>query len=452
MKKTLLLGLIALCSLEGNSQEILFSEDFEDGDGAFELNTDDEGGTPGVGGANQWVASPFYSGGAGTDTDCSFSDVFVNTVPAQPAAITSANGSYLHIYSDVGFNFCFSQNANYMSANTACSTDESHFAAMSSDISTLGYEDVTLSFWWLCDGNAFAYGELYYSIDAGDTWILIDDPIDEYRDVLDWEEETISDPAFDFQPTLRFGFRFVNEFDFSGYNNLMAWGIDDVTITGTPGSGCADSFSSFIVDECMEYTVPSGSMTVTESMTVMDTIPNSAGCDSIMTIEVNIDTVDVGVTEGTFTLTADAAGAGITYQWIDCSDNSALSGETNQTLDLVSSGIDGGQFAVIVNDNGCIDTSDCYEMWVWGLDEFGLGSQVKLYPNPVSNHLNIDLGAQFERVQMQITDLSGKILLEEEFFNVNHVKNVAFPFEKGLYLIRLTDQDGRTALVRLVKE
>ncbi len=46
--------------------------------------------------------------------------------------------------------------------------------------------------------------------------------------------------------------------------------------------------SSFTVNECVSYTVPSGDETYTLTGSYMDTIPTAAGCDSIMTIQVNI--------------------------------------------------------------------------------------------------------------------------------------------------------------------
>ena len=52
----------------------------------------------------------------------------------------------------------------------------------------------------------------------------------------------------------------MNEEDFSGYMNYLGWGIDDVEITATEG-GCTNTTSSFTVDVCDSYTVPSGDET-----------------------------------------------------------------------------------------------------------------------------------------------------------------------------------------------
>jgi len=54
---------------------------------------------------------------------------------------------------------------------------------------------------------------------------------------------------------------------------------------------CTPTTSSFSVSACNSYTVPSGISTYTTSQTVMDTIPNAAGCDSIMTIMITINSL-----------------------------------------------------------------------------------------------------------------------------------------------------------------
>lgn len=64
-----------------------------------------------------------------------------------------------------------------------------------------------------------------------------------------------------------------------------------------------NTFNTFSVSECGSYTVPSGNAVIMSSQTVNDTIPNSNSCDSILTIIVTID----GGTTSTINPTACAS-------------------------------------------------------------------------------------------------------------------------------------------------
>lgn len=53
-------------------------------------------------------------------------------------------------------------------------------------------------------------------------------------------------------------------------------------------SGSLVSYNNFSVETCSTYTVPSGNATYTVTGTYQDTIPNAAGCDSILSIDLTI--------------------------------------------------------------------------------------------------------------------------------------------------------------------
>lgn len=78
-----------------------------------------------------------------------------------------------------------------------------------------------------------------------------------------------------------------------GHSDGMPWNADaellmDRIIAWAVNQCCPETTSSFNVSVCDEYTVPSGDETYTVSGIYMDTIPNTAGCDSVMTIDVEI--------------------------------------------------------------------------------------------------------------------------------------------------------------------
>ncbi|HMQ76337.1 MAG TPA: choice-of-anchor J domain-containing protein [Flavobacteriales bacterium] len=208
-------------------QTVLYTENFESAP-TFTLNTTDVGSISG--GANTWLINSTYAGGNG-DVDCSgFTVTF--TIPStagQPGGIQPANGNYLHTASTEavadGITCC-----SFAAADGFCTDPGNHFARMSTDISTLGQTDVTLSFWWLCNGGNQNYGEVYYSTNGGSSWNLITTPIGQYRNQPTWTQQSIMLPAFDNQATLRFGYRFVNGTSLFGGQD-PGFGIDDIQVS-----------------------------------------------------------------------------------------------------------------------------------------------------------------------------------------------------------------------------
>ncbi len=225
MRLSLLFAAV-LCAAPLFAQTVLFTEDFETTP-VFTLNTTDVGSAPG---ANTWLINDDYAGGNG-DVDCSgFTVTFtVPSTPGQPGGITPSNGHYLHTASTEavadGITCC-----SFAAADGFCTNPGNHFARMSTDISTLGQTDVTLSFWWLCNGGNQNYGEVYYSTNGGGTWNLITTPIGQYRNQPNWTQQSITLPAFDNQATLRFGYRFVNGTSLLGGQD-PGFGIDNLEVT-----------------------------------------------------------------------------------------------------------------------------------------------------------------------------------------------------------------------------
>ncbi|MCE9538994.1 MAG: FG-GAP repeat protein [Bacteroidetes bacterium] len=106
---------------------------------------------------------------------------------------------------------------------------------------------------------------------------------------------------------------------------------------------------------CNSFTSPSGNYTWTSSNTYHDTIPNSHGCDSLLSIDLTIFNIDIIVIQNGSTLTATTSGD--SYQWLNCDNgNSIITGEVSQYYTAETN----GNYAVILTENGCTDTSNCY--------------------------------------------------------------------------------------------
>lgn len=245
LKKGFSLTLISLVLLSFittvKAQVILQKDDFEPGPSNWTTNTTDviNGKACVNGGDNFWTINNSYNGNLTVQ--------IYNTDP-QPALITgSPNSNYLHIVNTV-LNANGVSNANYYWPNPS---NEQYMTKMNSSISTIGYNDVTFSFWWLNWANQDTSGQVLYSIDNGTTWIRTPNV---YAGDSTWKKEDIKLPVFSGQAQLMFAFLFVNP----DTGKAPSFAIDDVTITGVSSSVPTANFSEdttkICIGDCVNFT------------------------------------------------------------------------------------------------------------------------------------------------------------------------------------------------------
>ena len=426
---------IILFSSTGSAlcQTQLFFEDFESGAGGFTLNTSTQGGVNGTSGENFWVVNNNYAGGSGTVSTCIPLAGFPFTIPptpAQPGGISNANGGYLHMLSAEAQANGITSTSHSPAENTLCVFSASHFSEMTANINTSNFNAVTLDFWWLNNNSTSSAGQLWYSTDGGSTWTQKTGT--NFYGMSTWTNTTLTDAAWDGQTTLKFGFRFDNVNTTGAADPSLA--IDEIEITGTLVTPCSDSNSSFSVVSCDSYTVPSGdeTYTVAGTSTVMDTILNVSGCDSIMTISLTINTVDASATnnmDGTATANSSTG----VYQWYECDSNLfiMINGATSATHSATSS----GGYAVVVTDNGCTDTSACLNIAVGGFEEFL--SKLEVYPNPSKGQFTVEFGNYSHEINMTIADLSGKVIYRRSQFVPNNTEQIELKVAPGVYILNI---------------
>ena len=119
------------------------------------------------------------------------------------------------------------------------------------------------------------------------------------------------------------------------------------------------SSSTITLAACDLYTAPDGAI-YNNSGVYTAIIPNAAGCDSTITINLTIDSIEtVGVVLNDMVLTALQA-TDVTYQWVSCDNGySTIFGATQQSFDVLQYPLPSGDYAVILTNNTCVDTSEC---------------------------------------------------------------------------------------------
>ncbi|MCB9232172.1 MAG: T9SS type A sorting domain-containing protein [Bacteroidia bacterium] len=191
---------------------------------------------------------------------------------------------------------------------------------------------------------------------------------------------------------------------------------------------------------CDQYVSPSGKVWTT-SGTYVDTVYNVNACDSIYVINLTVTTVDTGVTLNGESFTANASGA--IYQWLDCDQNLAIiGGATAQSFWPSQT----GNYAVVVTQNGCSDTSSCIYILLDGLDEL-FSRSIQVSPNPNAGNFTVSLGQNYTDVTTEMLNLTGQVLERKSFSRVNSI-NLHSNVSQGLYLLKVT-ADGRQGVIKV---
>lgn len=436
--RKILLTTTLLCGISAQAQVTLFQDNFESGTGSWTLN----GGT----GNNQWMANNEYTGYPG----------FIDDTPTQPGSFTNGPMStYLHITNNQICGALDVCNANF---DTGSSSNQS--ATMTTGVNTTGFANVSLEFYYVCDGAAgISYGIVEFSTDNGSTWTAASG---QYSGVTTWTMASITaNAAFNNQTSLKFRFRWQN----GGAGSDPAFSIDEVKIVGEQGNfvnlstGLIGS-SSFCTNASANITVPftatgtvnagnnyiaqlsnasgsfasptdigslasnsTGSLSINAvipsglpagnnyQIRVVATDPASTGSTSTTILSVNtapnasiIGLPSNGVICEGESITLQGNG-GATYAW---SPTASLDNPNLQTVSA-SPAVTTVYTATVTGQNGCVSTAT---FTVTVDDCAAIGEQesiaLNIYPNPASEELFVSVTAIENVVSTEVVDLAGR--------------------------------------------
>jgi hypothetical protein len=210
------------------------------------------------------------------------------------------------------------------------------------------------------------------------------------------------------------------------------------------------TFSQTLIDNICSgdnFTFPDGLVldNITSDTTYTSILPTLHGCDSIIINAIHVNTPDVSVTQLGTSLKANADNAA--YQWINCDEPEiGLPGETGQTFAPESY----GQYAVRITQNTCTAVSACFDVSiVTSLDDHV--SSINLYPNPVSQVLNIELPDAYQQITLSLKDLNGKELMTKQALGASSVSFDMNTVPPGMYIVHVVSK-GETNIIKIMKE
>lgn len=235
------------------------------------------------------------------------------------------------------------------------------------------------------------------------------------------------------------------DFDFSN-------GVEELSPTGGNEDAFILKLLTCLPDSTIEVHNSCGSYTWIDDITYTSsnntatyTFANTNGCDSVVTLDLTIDTVDASITQLDNT-TLEAASMPSSYQWLDCNDSfSPISGENGQLFEA----IENGSYAVQVTNNSCIDTSNCMVINSVGLNMFSEVSGIEIFPNPTTGKILVRVNNEQVETVILINSLG------QHLKTINDVKEEIFldlsSFSEGLYFLRL-ETDSGSAIKRIIKQ
>lgn len=143
---------------------------------------------------------------------------------------------------------------------------------------------------------------------------------------------------------------------------------------------------------------------------------------------------------------ASAVATGVTYQWINCAGNVPIAGATNQFFAATES----GNFAVIVSDGACSDTSECFTADLSGIASIN-AVEFSILPNPSNGIITIEFPTTISNALISITSLNGQVIETFTTTSASISRDLSF-LNDGMYLISVATENGNTTKRIVVKK
>lgn len=188
-------------------------------------------------------------------------------------------------------------------------------------------------------------------------------------------------------------------------------------VTGTDANNCHSTDTVYVAvgqatsstlneSACDSYTL--NGQSYTQSGTYTQVITNASGCDSTITLNLNLEfspiTPVITLTNGV-TMTTPAQ-ANVTFQWINCSDLTPIAGATGTTFTASLNGV----YAVVASNACASDTSECSTVNSVGLETLS-SNGISVFPNPTNELLTVQVPVAFLGSEWNLVDIRGRQVL-----------------------------------------
>ena len=253
---------------------------------------------------------------------------------------------------------------------------------------------------------------------------------------------------------------FVNACDSFEWNGTTYNQSGTYVYTTQSSSGCDStveldlniSYSSSVDDSvtaCGSYQWIDGVIYGQSVDTVVYALTSNSGCDSLVRLVLDVQVVDSAIVMiDDFTIGASQNGA--VYQWYSCDNGfSPIPNANAQTYQPPND----GNYAVEITIDNCRDTSRCiqYQIEGLGLIHSTMNSVPIVYPNTFNNQLNVDLGAIYKNVTVNIYSVDGKNVWKSSYINRRNIV-LHTALTSGFYQLVISDTEGGEAYFNIINQ
>jgi hypothetical protein len=194
-------------------------------------------------------------------------------------------------------------------------------------------------------------------------------------------------------------------------------------------------FTELIAEEiCAGDTVYFGDLVLTEAGTYSEVFPSVLGCDSTVTMELSVFEINTDLTVASWTISAEDL-ADATYSWVDCEDGFSPIIPIEDGISYTA--IENGSYAVIIEQNGCVDTSDCFIINDADINENRLDANITIHPNPTKDIVYITIDRNWDDFSIEMIDIAGRVVFKKSFQSTNNVNVDMSAFASGEYILRV---------------
>lgn len=219
----------------------------------------------------------------------------------------------------------------------------------------------------------------------------------------------------------------------------LSWAQDTILFGGIRDVGASefnDSNQTLIqgVDTVVCMSVELLGQTYDTSQIVQIIESNVLGCDSL-TGYYNLTVQHIDVSESnvnTLLQNYPLLPSGVSFTLFDCLTSNPVGVDVSDPEYALAE----GEYFMIIEDNGCIDTSECFFLSKVDIDEYKEVS-FALYPNPFTNELIIS-GNHLSNAQIKLFDIAGRLQEIDMFYqNENALKLNVEGILPGIYFVRI---------------